>query len=108
VSNQELTNNEWREIDRAIARLRASVMAVVFAMVGGFGLFVATMWLVIQGGKVVGPTLSLLSNYYPGYTVTVGGSFIGLVYGALTGALIGYVFALVYNLIAGKRHGPAD
>lgn len=107
MSNQELTDNEWREIDRAIARLRASVMAVVFAMVGGVGLFVATMWLVIQGGKVVGPTLALLSNYYPGYSVTVGGSFVGLLYGALTGGLVGYVFALVYNLIRDKRHGPA-
>ena len=38
----------------AIARLRASVMAVVFGLTGGTGLFVATVWLLIRGGENVG------------------------------------------------------
>lgn len=104
----ELAESDWNQIDRAIARLRASVMSVVFGMVGGFGLCFATVWLVARGapeGQEIGPTLSLLGQYFPGYYVSWGGSVLGLIYGGLTGAVIGYVFAFVYNLIAGRRHG---
>lgn len=100
---------EWRTIDRAIARLRAYVMAMVFGLLGGTGLFVATIWLVIRGpapgATEVGPTLGLLSNYFPGYEVTAVGSLLGFFYGALTGAILGWAIALIYNLVAGKRHG---
>jgi hypothetical protein len=101
---------EWRAIDAAIARLRASIMAVVFGLTGGTGLFLATIWLVIRGpspGQPIGGTLSLLNHYFPFYEVTWAGSFLGFFYGALTGGLIGYGVAIVYNLIAAKRHGPA-
>jgi len=88
----------------AVARLRASVMAVVFGMVGGISVFVATVWLLIRGGEEVGPHLSLLANYYPGYSVTWPGAFMGLGYGALTGIVVGWSVAWVYNLIAGARN----
>ncbi len=100
---------EWKAIDTAIARLRASIMAVVFGLTGGFGLFLATIWLVIRGpspGQPVGGTLRLLNHYFPFYQVTWGGSLLGFFYGALTGGLIGWGVAMVYNLIAAKRHGP--
>ena len=61
---------EWELVRPAIARLRASVMAVVFALVGGTGLFLATVWLVVRGGPNVGVHLGLLANYFPGYSVT--------------------------------------
>jgi len=99
----------WQIIRPAIARLRASVMAVVFGLFGGFGLFTATVWLVIEGGtefqgeKIVGPHLSLLSNYYPGYSVTWGGAFVGFIYAAVTGAVVGYSVAWVYNFIALRK-----
>ena len=110
MSDQEQNQAEWAEINRAIARLRASVMATVFGLTAGTGLFVATLWLVVQGGqngREIGPTLSLLNNYFPGYTVTYGGSIVGFFYAAFTGAALGWVVTMLYNLIAGKRHGPA-
>ena len=70
MNNQQATQKEWELINKTIARLRASVMAVVFGLVGGLGLFLATAWLLIQGGPGVGYHLSLLDNYFPGYTVT--------------------------------------
>ena len=91
----------------AIARLRASVMAVVFALVGGTGLFVATAWLLIRAGDNVGRHLSLLDNYFPGYAVTWPGCFVGFGYGALTGGVLGWSIAWIYNRIADARH-PAD
>jgi hypothetical protein len=101
---------ELQSIRHAIARLRASVMAAVFGLLGGMTLFFATLWLVIRGpdpgSTKVGPTLGLLNNYFPGYEVSVIGSLIGLFYGLLSGAIIGWAIAFIYNLAADKRHGP--
>ena len=90
-------------VKRTIARLRAVIVAVVSGMVAGFGLFVATAWLVIKGGPTVGPTLGLLRAYYPGYSVTWTGSLVGFVYGALTGAALGWSVATLYNFLARRR-----
>jgi hypothetical protein len=87
----------------AIARLRTSVMAVVFGLSGGALLAVATAWLLIQGGEVIGPHLGLLGNYFPGYTVTWPGVAVGFFYGALTGAGLGFAIAWLYNRIADHR-----
>ena len=93
-------------VTRAIARLRAGIVAVVTGMLGGTALFLATVWLVIKGGPIVGPHLGLLRSYYPGYSVSWGGAFVGLFYGALTGAVLGWCVAWLYNLLAGWRaHG---
>jgi hypothetical protein len=101
----KIDDKDWDIIHSAVASLRASVMAVVFGMVGGAGLFVATAWLLVRGGDNVGATLSLLRHFYPGYSVTWGGAFVGFFYGALTGAVLGYVIALLYNFFAARRNG---
>ena len=101
------SKEEFDAIHQAIARLRAGIMSVAFGMVGGAALFMATIWLVLrgpaEGQTVVGSNLRLLRFYFPGYDVTVLGSFIGLFYGALTGAAMGWVIAIVYNTIADRR-----
>lgn len=98
-----MEQNELSEIQFAIARLRASIMAVVLGMFAGAGLFIATAWLLIKGGENVGQNLSLLGHFFPGYSVTWGGAFVGLIYGVLAGAILGYCLALIYNLVASKR-----
>ena len=90
-------------ITRTIARVRVAIVATVTGMVGGFGLFAATVWLLIKGGQNVGQNLSLLGAYFPGYTVSWLGSLVGLFYGALTGALLGWSVAWLYNLLARQR-----
>jgi hypothetical protein len=92
-------------VARSIARLRTAIVAVVSGMVGGAGLCVATLWLVIKGGENVGQNLGLLSHYFPGYSVTWGGSLIGLFYGGLSGAALGWTVAWLYNAIADRRNG---
>ena len=88
------------------ARLRQYVVtfrprgcgALVGAVTGGL-LWLATNVLVVQGGEVVGPHLALLSAYFPGYSVTLAGSFVGAVYGFVTGYAIGFLICRVYNLL---------
>ena len=78
-------------------------MAVTFGIVGGLMLFVATVWLIILGptggSEHVGPTLGLLANFFPGYSVTWSGAVVGAFYGALSGAIAGFVLAVIYNRI---------
>ena len=99
------TDEQWMIIQSSVARLRASVMAVVFGLTGGVGLWVATAWLLIKGGEQVGYHLGLLSNYFPGYRVSWPGSFLGLFYGGLLGAVVGWSVAWIYNRVARLRNG---
>jgi hypothetical protein len=82
-----------------LLRLNATVQGIVTGIVAGLGLFIATNWLVLKGGRVVGPHLSLLSQFFIGYRVTFVGSLIGLVYGFACGFIGGYLVASLYNWI---------
>lgn len=87
----------------SIASLRAGIMAIVFAVLGGTGLTVATVWLLVQGGPNVGEHLSLLENYFPGYSVSWSGAIIGGLWAAGVGGLLGWLTAWIYNWVAGHR-----
>lgn len=92
------------QIRRPVVRLQAFVLGISGAVLGGSGLFVMTVWLLVKGGEQVGPHLSLLGQYFPGYSVTWGGAFLGLAYGALVGAVVGAMIGWIYNLVAAARH----
>ncbi|CAI4033990.1 MAG TPA: hypothetical protein VLA99_08965 [Nitrospiraceae bacterium] len=96
-------NQDERELSRAVARIQAWLLAAGFGIVGGAGLFLMTVWLLIRGGEHVGSHLQLLSNYFVGYSVTWTGSLIGFLYGAVTGGLIGWSIATIYNRVADLR-----
>jgi hypothetical protein len=95
--------DEMKDLNRAIAKIQAGVLAVVCGMLGGFGLFGMTVWLLIKGGENVGLHLQLLGNYFIGYSVTWPGSFVGLLYGALFGGIIGWSIGKIYNAVADFR-----
>lgn len=100
----QAASEERALIQAAVVRMRARIMALVFGMVGGTGVFVATAWLLVRGGSRVGLHLGLLSNYFPGYSVTWPGAVIGFFYGALVGGAIGWAVAWLYNRIADRRN----
>ncbi len=95
------TRSADQEVSRAIARMKAGVLAIIFAMLGGGGLFVMTAWLIIKGGPQVGKTLNLLGHFFIGYSVSWPGAFVGLLYGAVTGGIVGWCIGMVYNRIVG-------
>jgi len=93
-----------------VTRLNAIVQGVVTGLLTGLAIFVATNWLIIKGGPVVGPHLSLLGQFFIGYRVTFVGSLIGFAYGFVLGSAIGYGVARMYNWLVGvrerRRHTP--
>jgi hypothetical protein len=88
-----------------LLRLNATVQGVVTGIIAGLGIFVATNWLVLKGGDVVGPHLGLLGQFFIGYQVTFVGSLIGFAYAFVIGFIIGYVVARIYNWVVDLRHG---
>ena len=72
-----------------LLKLNARAWGIAVGMLFGSVLFIATVLLVIKGGETVGPHLSLLGSYLPGYRVTWGGAFIGFVYLFVIGYAIG-------------------
>lgn len=86
-----------------VLRIQAAGLAMVFAFLGGAAIFVMTAWLLLKGGLEVGPHLSLLSYFLPGYSVTWGGALVGLAYGSIGGGTTGWLIATIYNRVADLR-----
>jgi len=100
MAKQELSTEE---ISLEVMRIQAGVLAMVCAVIGGVGLFAMTVWLLIKDGPGAGPHLQLLGHYFIGYSVTWGGSILGLIYGAVTGGIVGWIIGAIYNLVVGIR-----
>ena len=89
---------------RATLRLNSKLLGLMLGLLLGFGVFLATNWLVLKGGPldesgnpVVGPHLVLLGQYFIGYRVTFLGSLVGAAYGLALGFASGAVIAWLYN-----------
>ncbi len=92
-----------RDVTLAVARLKAGILGLVFGLIFGVGLFAMTAILLIENGPNTGLHLSLLGNYFIGYTVTWKGAFIGFLWAFALGALIGYSIGVIYNRIVAIR-----
>jgi hypothetical protein len=82
---------------KTLLRLNARAWGIAIGLLLGVGLFLATALLVLKGGPTVGPHLSLLGEYLPGYRVTWGGAFVGFVYMFVIGYATGRIIGWVYN-----------
>jgi hypothetical protein len=94
------TNYTDEDLVAGITRLNGTILAVVLGLMSGLIVFVATIWLVIKGGERVGPHLSLLGQFFPGYSVSFAGSFAGFVWGAVVGGIAGWTIGWLYNRLA--------
>ena len=90
-------HDESQELKRTLARLNARAWGIAIGLLLGGGLFLATLILVMKGGPNVGQHLGLLRAYFPGYSVSVIGSFIGFIYAFVVGYALGRIIGSVYN-----------
>ena len=86
-----------RVLQAVFARLDPVALGAAFGLVGGFGLFFATAFLLLKGGPMVGKNLALLRQYLFGFTPTWKGAFIGLAEVLVGGFLLGYLGASLRN-----------
>ena len=98
MTSQE--QNAKEAYSATLLRLNARAWGIAVGLVFGMGLFLATMVLLMKGGLEVGRHLSLLGKLLPGYSVTVGGAFIGFGYAFVIGYAIGRMIGSVYNALA--------
>lgn len=95
---EPLMKDEEKLIEIVFARLDPVALGAAVGTVSGLIIFLATAILVIKGGPLVGPNLSLLEHYLLGFQVTWGGALVGFLEGSLGGFAIGYFSASLRNL----------
>lgn len=83
----------------AFLKLDRRSFGLAWGAVCGLALLVATFLLLLKGGEVVGPKLSLLGQFFPGYEVSWIGSVIGLGWGFVFGFLGGWTVAFLRNTV---------
>ncbi|HEX6438781.1 MAG TPA: hypothetical protein VF182_16710 [Candidatus Binatia bacterium] len=91
-----------------LLRLNSTIQGIISGLVAGLGIFIATNWLVLKGGDVVGPHLSLLGEFFIGYEVSFAGSLIGFAYGFVTGFVVGYGVTTMYNYIVEYKERTSE
>ena len=99
-----LLNQAELRLLKAAIRMNMIVMGIAFGLLGGSILWLSTVILLVRGGHDVGPHLSLLSVFLPGYSVTWSGAWIGLAWGVVFGALSGAILYWSYasTLLTGR------
>lgn len=83
---------------RALARRNALALGVAVGVLAAAGVWLATVVLVVRGGPDTGAHLGLLSQYLPGYSVDLGGAFVGAGWGFVLGFLFTVPAACIYFL----------
>jgi hypothetical protein len=90
-------DQEYDRLLESVLQINNRALGLVIGIIVGLAIFAATLWLMLKGGPVIGPHLSLLGQFLPGYSVTYFGSVLGLVYGFILGYVGGWAIAWLYN-----------
>lgn len=93
---REHAADEIAQLSASLARANAMCFAIVFGLVAGAGLWIATVFLVIKGGPNPGNTLRVLAYAFPGYSVSIGGAFIGMLWAIALGFVVSLLPAWIY------------
>lgn len=95
-----MTASNSSTVQASLLRLNARAWGISTGLLLGGGLFLATIFLVLRGGPMVGQHLSMLRIFFPGYSVTWLGAFIGFIYAFVIGYGLGRIIGSVYNRLA--------
>ena len=91
----------------SVLRLHGSSLGLALGAIAGLSLFCSTAWLVIRGTAGESVHAALLSNYIPGYSVSILGGLWGAVQLFALVFISSVLLAAVYNKIVEKRHRPS-
>ncbi len=81
-------------------KLNVKAFALTCGLIWGLGLFLLTWCLIVSEGAT--GEITFIGRFYRGYNISPVGSFIGLVWAFLDGAIGGAIFAWLYNFIAAR------
>ena len=95
-----MTATNSSTVQASLMRLNARAWGISTGLLLGIGLFLATVFLVVRGGPNVGQHLAMLRVFFPGYSVTWLGAFVGFVYAFVLGYGMGRIIGSVYNRLA--------
>ncbi len=87
------------ELSGVFSRMDPIAFGISVGIVSALIIALATLFLIIKGGPIVGPNLQLLFIFMPGYHVNLAGILLGLLYGLIDGFIIGSIVAYLRNLI---------
>ena len=104
MNQENYQDSDQEQLIQATLRLNAKLFGMAFGILSGLTLFIATNWLLIKGGDPIGPHLSMLNEFFIGYSVSFVGSLVGFGYSFVVGFAAGWFMARVYNLITSKRN----
>lgn len=80
------------------SRIHSLAFGIATGTTGAVVLLLATIWLLLKGGDVVGPNLGLLSNYFFAYSMSLKGAIAGGLQAFAWGFLFGWLGAFIRNL----------
>jgi protoporphyrinogen oxidase len=86
-------------ITRSFDRMDKLAFASALGLSSGLFFFFLTIWTVIKGGDAAVQSLSLLGQYFVGYTVSSKGAFTAFGYASFWGFLFGWLFAYIRNFL---------
>ncbi len=86
-------------LSKLFARFDPVALGGALAVIAGGGLFLATAVLLLSGGRTVGPTLGLLSNYLVGFSVSWAGAVLGAAEAGAVGFGLGFLMASAINVL---------
>ncbi len=81
-------------------KLNVKAFALTGAILWGAVILLITWWIILWDGP--SDQAPFLAKIYRGYSITVWGSLVGLVWGLMDGAIGGALFAWLYNKLVGQ------
>ena len=97
VPRQPVTDQLPPRVTLAFAPVHKRAFGTATGLAAGLGLFVLTIFEVLR--KPEGTPLTLLNQYFAGYSVSLKGAFVGLLWGFGTGFVMGWFVAFCRNLV---------
>ena len=84
-------------LGQVFPKLDPTALGISLGIVVSASLALLTLFFVIQSDLSLATDISLINQFFPGYSVTFSGTILGAAYGFLVGFIIGWLFAFVRN-----------